>query len=98
MVMHTNRFDTRHAVLALTVLMSAAFSLPANAAEIWKINMAKSTFSAGANTLVLERASGKATHDIEVKDNSGVGTFLVISNGNIYLAADEAAYDPSGTR
>ena len=49
----TNRFETRHAGLALAVLLSAALSLPANAAEIWKVNFAKSTFSSGSNTLVL---------------------------------------------
>ena len=92
--MHTNRFETRHAAIALTVLMSAALSLPANAAEIWKVDLARSTFSSGANTLVLERASGKATN--QATDATGnPGTFLVISNGNVYLATDESAYDPS---
>ena len=66
--MYTNRFETRYAGIALTVLLSTALSLPAHAAEIWKVNLAKSTFSSGSNTLVLERASGKAsTQGIDAK-------------------------------
>ena len=95
--MHTNRFETRHAVLALTVLLSAALSLPANAAEIWKVDQAKSTFGAGANRLVLERVSGKAAPGMELKGTPATGTFLVISNGKIYLAADESASDATSS-
>ena len=95
--MHTNRFETRHAGIALTVLLSAALSLPANAAEIWKVDLAKSTFGSGANTLVLERASGKATQGMELKGTPAPGTFLVISNGKIYLAADESASDATSS-
>ena len=90
--MHTNRFEIRHAAIALTVLMSAALSLPANAAEIWKVDMARSTFGAGANTLVLERASGNAT-----EATWAAGTFLVISNGRLYLAAHESASDATSS-
>src|SRR5258705_11148449 len=92
MVMHTNRLETRHAAFALTVLMSAALSLPANAAEIWKVDMAKSTFGVGANTLVLERASGNAT-----QATSAAGTFLVISNGRLYVAAHESPSDETSS-
>jgi len=97
MVMHTNRFETRHAAFALTVLMSAAFSLPANAAEIWKVDLAKSTFSSGSNTLVLERASGKATQGIDAKGDPAANAFLVVANGKIYLAAAEAASDATSS-
>jgi hypothetical protein len=95
MVMYSKRFETRHAVIALSVLLSTALSLPAHAAEIWKVDLAKSTFSSGSNTLVLERASGKA--GIDAKANPASGTFLVISNGNIYLAADESASDATSS-
>src|SRR5258707_331760 len=96
MVMHINRFETRYAGIALTVLLSTALSLPAHAAEIWKVNLAKSTFSSGSNTLVLERANGKApTLGIDVKGSPTAGTFLVISNGKIFLAEDEATYATS---
>ena len=96
--MYSNRFETRHAAIALTVLLSATLSLPSYAAEIWKVNLAKSTFSSGSNTLVLERDSGKATtQGIDAKGNPAAGTFLVISNGNIYLAADESASDATSS-
>ncbi len=86
--------ETRFAGMALSVLLTAALSFPAHAAEIWQINHAKSQFGPGANTLVLERASGKAMN--QATDATGnPGTFLVISNGNVYLATDETAYDPS---
>jgi hypothetical protein len=92
-----NHFETRHAGIALAVLLSAALSLPAHASEIWKVNLAKSKFGSGANTLVLERNSGKATSQgIDAKGNPNANTFLVISDGKIYMATDEAAYDPSG--
>jgi hypothetical protein len=97
MVMNTHRFETRYAGIALSVLMSAALSLPANAAEIWKVDLAKSTFGPASNTLVLERASGKATQGMEVKGTPAPGTFLVISNGKIYLAADESASDATSS-
>jgi hypothetical protein len=91
MVMYTNRFETRYAGIALTFLLSTALSLPAHAAEIWKVNLAQSTFSSGSNTLVLERASGKASSQAtDAKGNPAPGTFLVISNGKIFLAADDA--------
>ena len=91
--MHTNRFETRHAVIALTVLMSAALSLPSHAAEIWKVNLAKSTFGSGSNTLVLE----KATQGIDAKGNPAANAFLVVANGKIYLAAAEAASDATSS-
>jgi len=94
--MYTNRFEKRYAGIVLSVLLSAALSLPANAAEIWKVNLAKSTFGSGSNTLVLERASGKATNQaIDANENPASSTFLVISNGKIFLAADDATYATS---
>src|SRR5258708_3307264 len=96
MVMYINRFKTRYAGIALTVLLSAPLSFPAHAAEIWKVNLAKSTFSSGSNSLVLERTSGKGSiQDIDAKENPTARTFLVISNGKIFLAADDATYATS---
>jgi hypothetical protein len=85
--------EARYAGMALSVLLTAALSFPAHAAEIWQINHARSQFGPGSNTLVLERADGKATN--QATDATGnPGTFLVISNGNLYLATDETP-DPS---
>ena len=95
--MYTHRFETRYAGIALSVLLSTALSLPAHAAEIWKVDLAKSTFSSGANRLVLERVSGKATPGMELKGTPATGTFLVISDGKIYLAADESASDATSS-
>ena len=92
----TNHFETRHAGIALAVLLSAALSLPVNAAEIWKVNIAKSKFGSSSNTLVLERDNGKTTtQGVDANGNPTANTFLVISNGKIYLATDEAAYNAS---
>ena len=93
--MYINRFETRYAGIALTVLLGAALSLPAQAAEIWKVDLAKSTFSSGSNTLVLERVSGKAPPQSIDAKNPNAGTFLVISNGKIFLAADDGTYATS---
>jgi hypothetical protein len=96
MVMNTKRFDSRHAGVALAVLIAAVLSLPANAAEIWKVNLAKSKFSSSTNTLVLERDSAKASaQNIGGNTDSGANTFLVIAHRKIYLATDEAASDAS---
>src|SRR5258705_13000940 len=97
MVMYINRFETRYAGIALTVLLSATLSLPAHAAEIWKVDLTRSTFSSGSNTLVLERASGKAPPQSIDAKNPTAGTFLVISNGKIFLAADDATYATSSS-
>jgi hypothetical protein len=86
--------ETRYAGMALSVLLTAALSFPAHAAEIWRINHAKSQFGPDANTLVLERASAKAPSQ-GTDATADQGTFLVISNGNVYMATDETAYDPS---
>src|SRR5258705_10424455 len=95
MVMYINRFETRYAGIALTVLLSTALSLPAHAAEIWKVDLARSTFSSASNTLVLERVNAKAPPpSIDAKIPTA-GTFLVISNGKIFLAADDATYATS---
>jgi hypothetical protein len=90
----TNRFETRFAGIALATLLGAALSSPAQADETWKINMAKSHFSPTSNTLVLDRARGRATTQItDAKGNPTASTFLVLSNGKVYLATDDAAPD-----
>src|SRR2546423_15452087 len=97
MVMYSNRFETRHAAIALTVLLSATLSLPSYAAEIWKVNLAKSTFGSGSNTLVLERGNGKPTQGIDAKGDPAANAFLVVANGKIYLAASETASDATSS-
>jgi hypothetical protein len=85
--------ETRRAGIALAVLLSAALSLPTHAAEIWKVNYAKSKFTSGANTLVLERDNGKATAAvIDAKGKPTGATFLMVSSSKIYLAMDDAGY------
>ena len=94
----TNTFETRYVGIALAALLSAALSSPAHADETWKINMAKSHFSPKSNRLILERYSGRAATQVtDAKGNPTATTVLVLSNGKVYLATDEAATDaPSG--
>ena len=89
----TTRFETRYAAIALAALFSAALSLSAHAAEVWKVNFEKSKFSSGSNTLVLDRDIGKATTQVDEKGNPTASTLLIVSNGGIYLAMDEATYN-----
>ena len=88
------RFETRYAAIALAGLFSAALSLSAHAAEVWKVNFEKSKFSSGSNTLVLDRDNGKATtQGVDEKGNATASTLLIVSHGRIYLAMDEATYN-----
>ena len=83
--------STRHyGRLALMVLLSSALSMPVYATEKWKVNMAKSHFSSGTNTLVLERDTGSSG---ATAGKPAAGTFLVIAGDSVYLATDESAFD-----
>jgi hypothetical protein len=65
------------AALALaTVLPQAGFAQSNGDAGLWKVNIARSTFSPHYNTMVIERApTAAATAD---------GGFVVISGGYVY--------------
>jgi hypothetical protein len=86
----TTRLETRYAAIALAALFSAAMSLSAHAAEVWKVNFEKSKFSSDSNTLVLDRDNRKG---VDEKGNPSASTLLIVSNGGIYLAMDEATYN-----
>jgi hypothetical protein len=73
------------------VLLSSALSMPVYATEKWKVNMAKSHFSSGSNTLVLERYTGSS--DATLPGKPAAGTFIVIAGDKVYLATDESAFD-----
>jgi hypothetical protein len=75
--------------IALIAFLSAALSLPAHAMEKWNINMDKSHFSAGTNTLALDRVTNSPT----TAGRPAGGTFVVIAGDKVYLATDEAAFD-----
>jgi hypothetical protein len=81
------------ATTALAAFLSAGLSLPSLAAGgVWKVDVSKSTFSAGSNTLVLQHYDGSAAG----QQTEGAGnTFLVVSNGKIYVATNDAAYGAS---
>jgi len=87
----TFRSTKRYGGIACILLLSSALSLPADAMEKWKINMAKSHFSSGSNTLVLERDTGPS--GAALKGNPAAGTFLVIAGDKLYVATDESAFD-----
>jgi hypothetical protein len=75
--------------IALTLLLSSALSLPAHAMEKWKIDLAKSHFSSGSNTLVLERDTGSPA----APGKAAGGSFVVISGDKVYIARGETAFD-----
>jgi hypothetical protein len=77
-----------------TGFSQAAFANAAPNAEIWKVNFAKSKFSAGSNTLVIDLIGqpGKLPHPGVASGNSTASTFLFLSNGKVYLATPPAAY------
>jgi hypothetical protein len=54
----------------------------------WKIDVAKSHFGPERNTIVLERAGSAAAGT-----NGTTNTFVVISNGRVYLATSSEAFD-----
>jgi hypothetical protein len=81
---------------AVAALLTAALSWPAQAAEVWRVNVEKSKFSSSTNTLVLDRFMGKPSAQIVASGNPAAGTFLVIAGGKVYLAADQSA-DAWGT-
>src|SRR5262245_17360338 len=88
---------TRGAVIALAALLGAALSFPAHAADVWRLNMAKSSFGSGPNTLVLERSSTKQTSDAgEARDAQAPKRFLVISHGNVYVVTNATAAIQAG--
>jgi hypothetical protein len=76
---------TAFAALSLTALSQAGLAANASDTGIWTVNLAQSSFGPGANKLVLETA-GRNTE----QNGAGGGTFLVVSNGKVYLATNEA--------
>ena len=97
MLKFTNRRVTLSAGVVLSVLLGAALSLPAHAAEIWTVNVAKPKFGTSASTLVLERNNGRsAASAADAKGNPSASTFLIISSGKLYLATDDADAASSG--
>lgn len=90
------KFDTiqfQPGGVALAVLLSAAGAVPAHAAEMWKVNMARSKFSAGPNTLVLERYNGPASAPVVDTNGKPIQRVLIISNSKLYIAKEAAAAD-----
>ena len=85
----TLRSTRSYCGIALIAFLSTALSLPASAMEKWKINMDRSHFSAGANTLALDRV----TNSPATAGTPTGGTFVVIAGDKVYLATDEAAFD-----
>lgn len=83
------------AALTLAVALPEASSAKtASDVAIWTINLAKSKFGPESNTLVLERSrQGAMAARQSSNANTAGGSFLVISNGSVYMATDAQAYD-----
>ena len=73
------------AALGLTALSETGSAANSSDAGIWTVNLARSQFGPGTNKLVIE-AAGRDTK----QNDAGGGTFLVVSDGKVYLATDEA--------
>jgi hypothetical protein len=86
---HRAIISTFAAIVLAAALPQAGFAQTTADVGIWTVNLAKSKFGASASTLVIEPGSAKTTQGADAKGNPG--TFLVISDGKIYLATDAAA-------
>jgi hypothetical protein len=74
--------STLAAIVLATAFSQAGFAQDTTAAGVWKVDPAKSSFGSGSATLTLER-TGTA--------NSAVGSFIVVSKGNVYRVTGAAA-------
>ena len=89
--------------LAISAL-ATSFCQPAFASgtpnvEIWKVNVAKSKFSPGSNTLVIDLIGQPGKSPPAANGNPTASTFLVLSNRKVYLAtADYAAASGNGVK
>jgi hypothetical protein len=92
---------TRHSMLAAiaaSFMLAGGFALPAYAATQsitlapgdWKIDTAKSHFGSERNTMIIERVGASQANAGNVSD-----TFVVVSNGKVYLATASDAFDKS---
>jgi len=88
------------AVVLAAAVPQAGYAAGAVETGTWKLNVEQSKFGPGANTLVIERAGdAKASTQGNVTSaTTSGGTFLVISNGKVYLATDDYAALSSGIR
>ena len=77
------------AVLILTPAIPQAGLAAGSDPVLWRIDPAKSTFGSGVVTLSTERAGGV---------NTGAGSFIVISKGNVYLLNGSAAAVRNGVK
>lgn len=78
------------ALVVAAAIPQASFAKSPSDAGMWTVNLAKSKFGAGANTLVLEQR-GHGAKAADAKSNPAASSFLVVSGGNIYLATDTVA-------
>jgi hypothetical protein len=74
-------------VLAIAV-PQVAFAAGSNAG-IWKVDPANSSFSSGSATLTIGRVEAV---------NPAAGSFIVVSNGNVYLVTSATASDSKGVK
>jgi hypothetical protein len=85
----TRTLVSTFAALAMAAaLPQASFAMGASDAELWTVNVAKSKFSTGTSTLIVERAGLR-----DANATVSGGAFLVISDDKVYLAMPAAAYD-----
>lgn len=86
-----SRGATRLGAAPMAMLLWAALSGSAHAADVWRVDFAKSMFSATGNTIVLERVKGEPANASRTP-----GKFIVIAGDKVYVAIDGTASDASG--
>jgi hypothetical protein len=80
--------STIAALVLAAALPQAAFAAGSNAG-IWKVDPANSSFSSGSATLTIGRVEAV---------NPAAGSFIVVSNGNVYLVTSATASDSKGVK
>lgn len=96
----TNNLSSRTILSTLAILVVAGavpdVAYADNSQPLLKVDLAKSHFGPGPNTLVLKPDTAKAVaQDARANSTPAARSLLVISNGNIYLATDRTGREPS---
>lgn len=77
------------AALVLALALPQAGFAASSDAGLWKVNPAKSKFNSGSATLTMERVQSVS---------SNAGSFIVISQGGVYVVTGAAASDSKGLK
>ncbi len=85
---HRTVTSTLAALVLAIAVPQVAFAAGSNAG-IWKVDPANSSFSSGSATLTIGRVEAV---------NPAAGSFIVVSNGSVYLVTSATASDSKGVK